>query len=122
MNLARLRDFTPARVALGRAGNSLPTRELLALQLAHARAKDAVEARLDPQALALGFGTKIPECLVVRSAAADRPTYLRRPDLGRRLSDESRRSLIARKGQFDAAFVIVDGLSARAIEQHAAPV
>jgi ethanolamine ammonia-lyase small subunit len=122
LNLARLRDFTPARVALGRAGHSLPTRELLELQLAHARARDAVHAKLDPHALALDLKPVCGECLLARSAAPDRFTYLRRPDLGRRLSEDSRRLLAARKGDFDAAFLIADGLSALAIERHARPM
>jgi ethanolamine ammonia-lyase small subunit len=122
MNLDRLRDFTSARVALGRVGNSLPTQELLQLQLAHARARDAVHAKLDTRAFAVGLQHITGECLFGRSAAPDRQTYLRRPDLGRRLSDESRHVLMQRRGQFDAAFIIADGLSAIAVERHAAPM
>jgi ethanolamine ammonia-lyase small subunit len=62
----------------------------------------------------------VEEVLCVRSAAPDRTTYLRRPDLGRRLSDESRRLVVERKGSYDAAFVIADGLSALAVQLHAA--
>lgn len=116
MNFTRLRDFTPARVGLGRSGNSVPTRELLAFQLAHAHARDAVHARLDLQALALELSPR--ECLIVRSAAADRPVYLRRPDLGRQLDEESGRLLSAERGIFDAVFVVADGLSALAVERH----
>lgn len=122
MNLARLRDFTPARVALGRVGNSLPTQELLQLQLAQARARDAVHAKLEPQAFALELQHIAGECLLARSAAPDRQSYLRRPDLGRRLSDESRHLLMERRGRFDAGFIIADGLSAIAVERHAAPM
>jgi ethanolamine ammonia-lyase small subunit len=118
MNFTRLRDFTPARVGLGRAGSSVPTRELLAFQLAHAHARDAVHAHLDPQALALELSPS--KCLMVRSAAPDRSTYLRRPDLGRQLNEESGRLLSFERGPFDAAFVIADGLSALAAESHAA--
>jgi ethanolamine ammonia-lyase small subunit len=116
MNFTRLRDFTPARVGLGRAGSSVPTRELLAFQLAHAHARDAVHARLDSQALALELSPR--KCLMTRSAAPDRSTYLRRPDLGRRLSEESIRLLSAERGTFDSAFVIADGLSALAVARH----
>jgi ethanolamine ammonia-lyase small subunit len=119
MNLARLRDFTPARVALGCTGNSLPTRELLELQLAQARARDAVHAKLNTRALALELGSVAGECLLAHTAAPDRSTYLRRPDLGRRLSDDSRQLLTGRCGQFDATFIVVDGLSALALERHA---
>jgi ethanolamine ammonia-lyase small subunit len=108
-----LRAFTPARVALGRAGHSLPTAELLRFQLDHARARDAVHQELDAASL------HVPH-LLLRSAARDRATYLRRPDLGRRLSEESR-ALIER-GDFDAAIVIADGLSAPAVHHHAVPL
>jgi ethanolamine ammonia-lyase small subunit len=108
-----LRSFTPARVALGRTGHSLPTAELLRFQLDHARARDAVYQELD--AASLG----IPHVLL-RSAAPDRATYLRRPDLGRTLCGESR-ALLA-PGDYDAAVVIADGLSATAIHHHAAPL
>jgi ethanolamine ammonia-lyase small subunit len=118
MNFTQLRDFTPARVGLGRAGSSVPTRELLAFQLAHAHARDAVHARLDTQALALELSPG--KCLIVRSAAPDRPTYLRRPDLGRQLNEESRHLLSAERGTFDAVFVVVDGLSALAVKRHGA--
>jgi ethanolamine ammonia-lyase small subunit len=106
-----LRAFTPARVALGHTGHSLPTAELLRFQLDHARARDAVHQPLDPNSLG------IPH-LLLHSAAPDRATYLRRPDLGRMLSEESRALL--KQGDFDAAIVIADGLSAPAVEHHAA--
>lgn len=108
-----LKLFTPARVALGRSGHSLPTVELLRFQLDHARARDAVHEELDANSLG------IPHILM-RSAAADRTTYLRRPDLGRALSEESRALLAA--GDYDAAIVIADGLSATAVHRHAPPL
>lgn len=112
----RLGDFTTARVDLGRAGVSLPTKELLELQLAHARARDAVHARLDAAMLARELGR---DCAIVHSAARDRHEYLRRPDLGRRLSADSRTLLT---GKTEIAFVIVDGLSALAVQRHAVPL
>ncbi len=122
MNLPQLRDFTPARVSLGRAGNSLPTGELLNLQLAHARARQSVHATLDTQALAAELKSVVENIVVVRSAVTDRRTYLLRPDLGRQLNPESRHLLLSRKGQFDAVFVVADGLSAPAVQLHAARV
>lgn len=107
-----LRAFTFARVALGRTGHSLPTPELLRFQLDHARARDAVHRDLDPRPL--------PPHLLLRSAAPDRATYLRRPGLGRRLSAESVALLMP--GDYDAAVVIADGLSALAVERHAVPL
>jgi ethanolamine ammonia-lyase small subunit len=118
-----LRAFTNARIALGRAGNSLPTAPLLAFNLSHAQARDAVHHPLDADALheqlrAHGFDT-----LDVHSAAPDRAHYLRRPDLGRRLSDESREALgkAAPKDAPEVLFVIADGLSAFAASRQSVP-
>jgi ethanolamine ammonia-lyase small subunit len=109
-----LKAFTPARVALGKTGHSLPTAELLRFQLDQARARDAVHRTLDPASL------EFPH-LLLHSAAPDRAAYLRRPDLGRRLSEESRALLnaVPQKGDYDAAIVIADGLSAPAVHHHA---
>lgn len=124
----RLREFTDARIGLGRAGISLPTSELLAFQLSHAQARDAVhlpldidalcsELAADPQLAALG------EPIRLHSQATDRMTYLQRPDLGRLLDDASREQLVALccEQPSDLAIVIVDGLSSRAIAQNAVP-
>jgi ethanolamine ammonia-lyase small subunit len=114
-----LRRFTPARVALGRAGNGLPTGAHLAFQQAHAAARDAVHAALDVAALQAALAG---ESLVVHSACPDRHSYLARPDLGRRLAHEDRAMLagLSRKGGL--ALVICDGLSALAVQRHAAPL
>jgi ethanolamine ammonia-lyase small subunit len=117
-----LRAFTSARIALGRAGGSLTTRAHLEFQLAHARARDAVGARLDVATLQSRVRDAGFDVVSLRSAAADRQTYLQRPDLGRRLDSESRTVLeqhASRDRSFDAAFVIADGLSALAVERHA---
>jgi ethanolamine ammonia-lyase small subunit len=108
-----LKQFTPARVALGRSGHSLPTAELLRFQLDHAHARDAVHEELDPATLGLPH-------LLLNSAAPNRGIYLRRPDLGRTLSPESRTKLV--KGSYHAAVVIADGLSALAVHRHALPL
>jgi len=105
-----LKLFTPARVGLGRTGHSLPTAEWLRFQLDHARARDAVYEELDP--------TSLPKPhLLLRSAARDRSEYLRRPDLGGSLSENSRALL--KGGDYDASIVIADGLSATAVHRHA---
>jgi ethanolamine ammonia-lyase small subunit len=117
-----LRDFTPARVDLGRTGHSLPTWELLDFQLAHAQARDAVHLPLDVNSLVLELRQANIPCLALASQAHDRPTYLRRPDLGRRLNAASRDVLVPLKLGYDAAFIIADGLSALAVHRHAAPL
>ena len=118
----KLRAMTPARVGLGRSGVSQLTRDVLSFQLSHAQARDAVHARLDTGALAETIGALRP-VLRLHSAAANRAEYLQRPDLGRRLDDRSRAALSAHaEGTADVAVVIADGLSALAVERHAAPL
>jgi len=119
---AALRRYTPARVGLGRTGVSLETRELLGFNLAHARARDAVHARLDGGWLARVLGEICGvEVLRLRSEARDRATYLKRPDLGRKLDDASRDLVAGKKqsGERVLALVIADGLSALGVERHA---
>jgi ethanolamine ammonia-lyase small subunit len=115
--LAALRLATSARVGLGRAGQGLPTAPMLAFQLAHARAQDAVHASLDIERVRAAVG--LPETLVVDSAADTREVYLQSPDLGRRLGAHA---TALKKGDYDLAIVIADGLSANAVHAHAGAV
>lgn len=126
----QLRQFTAARIALGRCGASLPTQPHLVFQLAHARARDAVHQALDvPQLLADAEAAGVAqsgEMLVLHSQASDRLEYLQRPDLGRRLNDASRERLQAlfrpAGNVYDIAIVVVDGLSSLAVAQNAVPL
>ncbi|NLD68469.1 MAG: ethanolamine ammonia-lyase subunit EutC [Limnobacter sp.] len=121
-----LRRYTPARIALGRSGASLPTGPQLEFRLAHARARDAVHRGLDVAALAADLQAIGLESIALESAAPDRATYLRRPDLGRMLDPASRKRLRAGAAagpqRFDLAFVVADGLSALAVQRHACPL
>lgn len=120
-----LERFTAARIGLGRAGGSLPTQPLLEFQLSHAQARDAVQRVLDGAALEQQLREQGWDVLRLQSAAKDRHVYIQRPDLGRILSDESKAVLESRPqapAPYDAAFVIADGLSALAVERHAAPL
>lgn len=123
---SQLRQVTGARIALGRAGGSLPTAPLLDFQLAHARARDAVHLEFDVAGVRRQLRERGYEELLVRSEAANRSVYLQRPDLGRRLDDRSRAALTgyARSSgeRFDAAFVVADGLSPLAVHSHAVAV
>ncbi|WP_416984337.1 ethanolamine ammonia-lyase subunit EutC [Streptomyces sp. T028] len=111
-----LRRRTQARIGLGRAGSALPTRHRLELQAAHAAARDAVHSPFAPDRIAAAL-PGMPT-VRVRSAAPDRLTYLQRPDLGRRLDAVDRAHLPA--GEWDVVFVVADGLSSRAVHEHAA--
>jgi ethanolamine ammonia-lyase small subunit len=118
-----LRRFTTARVALGRAGNGLPTEAHLAFQAAHAAARDAVHAEIDFLQLSARIGAEIGVApRVVRSLCPDRRSYLLRPDLGRALDPVDRTALAAEPAPGAIAFVICDGLSAMAVERNAAPL
>lgn len=120
-----LRRHTSARIALGRAGVSLPTAAHLAFQAAHAQARDAVHQALDHDGLVARLAAAGHAVAPARSAAPDRVAYLQRPDLGRRLNLGSRERLAdlgAAQGETDVAFVIADGLSALAVERHALPL
>jgi ethanolamine ammonia-lyase small subunit len=117
-----LRRLTAARIGLRRAGASLATREMLDFQLAHARARDAVHAPLDETKLAEDLRALGVPVISVASAAADRQTYLMRPDLGRRLAAGADAELAAHRGDYGVVFVVADGLSARAVQLHALPV
>ena len=111
---AVLRAATRARVALGRAGDALPTARELEFRAAHAAARDAVHQPLDPAVVRAALPDV--ELLEVHSAAPDRATYLQRPDLGRQLAAGTE---LPRSGA-DLAVVVADGLSPRAVHEHAA--
>jgi ethanolamine ammonia-lyase small subunit len=110
-----LRANTPARIALGRSGASLPTREVLAFGLAHAKARDAVHDALDVPRLLRDLQSIGYAAQSVRSAAGDRATYLTRPDLGRKLDGKL-------SGNTEIVVAIEDGLSAIAVQTHAVPL
>lgn len=124
---AGLRRHTPARIALGRTGVSLPTREVLDFALAHAQARDAIHLPLDTAALVASLCSQgWPEPFTLASQARDRHEYLLRPDLGRRLDAASAAALDAWRGspagqeRPDLVLVLGDGLSALGIQQHGA--
>jgi ethanolamine ammonia-lyase small subunit len=114
-----LRRFTQARIGLGRAGHALPTSALLEFQLAHASARDAVHAPWDIDQFARDLAALGLETLTLATPISDRIHYLKRPDLGRRLDDESQRRLQRLSGQnIDIALIVSNGLSSTAVERH----
>ena len=117
-----LRRLTAARIGLARAGASLATSPLLDVRLAHARARDAVHEPLDASRLAADVVSLDLAVLQAASAAVDRQHHLMRPDLGRRLAPECEGALASHAVNHDVVFVVADGLSARAVQFHAAPV
>ncbi len=134
---AHLKSFTRARIALGRVGSSLPTKEVLDFGLAHAMARDAVHLPLDTEALASQIEALGLSTVQLHSRAPDRSSYLLRPDWGRRLNEESLATLKQatqpelatqqsvvdedndQPNALDLMIVIGDGLSSLAISNHA---
>ena len=124
---ALLKDYTDARIGLGRSGVSIPTSHSLAFQLAHAQAQDAVHLPLDVEniveQLFINDINKETSPILLHSQAINRTTYLQRPDLGRRLDKNSSEILKKIKANdntfYDLSIVIVDGLSSLAIKENA---
>ena len=119
-----LRQWTEARVALGRAGGSVPVRSLLDFRLSHARARDAVHETFNATAMAGELESLGQAVLIAHSQAGDRATYLQRPDLGRALSAESRAVLESARSDdgCDLVIVLSDGLSAEAVHRQGPPL
>ena len=126
---AQLKKFTRARIALGRVGSSLPTREVLDFGLAHAMARDAVHLALDVDALEAAIQAQGFSTIRVHSRAPDRANYLLRPDWGRRLDDNSLMDLTGTNSlkksnakPIDLLIVVADGLSSLAVSRHVLPM
>ncbi|HTR81716.1 MAG TPA: ethanolamine ammonia-lyase subunit EutC [Bacteroidota bacterium] len=118
-----LRNFTPARIGLGRTGGSLLTSELLKFKLDHARAKDAIDYELDFKKLREAVGSYFSDALELKTKATDRSMYLQRPDLGRSLDEYSANVLKEYPSVHkDICIVAADGLSPLALELQFAPL
>lgn len=124
----QLKSFTRARIAIGRVGSSLPTSEVLNFGLSHAMARDAVHLALDIDTLEADIRKHDFSTIRVKSMAADRATYLLRPDMGRRLHEQSLLQLQNLQHNhpnakpIDFLIVVGDGLSSLAVARHAAPL
>jgi ethanolamine ammonia-lyase small subunit len=117
-----LKQFTAARIAMGRAGSSIPVHHLLEFRLAHAHARDTVYAGLDTEALMSGLKHLHIPVLLLRSKAINRLQYLQRPDLGRLPDEDSVQTLKTHAADSNVSIVIADGLSASAVNDHAVPL
>src|SRR4030081_421394 len=119
-SMVDLRDLTPARVGLGRAGASMPTKALLEFTLDHARARDAVHAAFDVPAMISGLSDLALAAFEVCSRGGNRKAYLRRPALGGTLDQASQHLLAGHSGSpCQLAIVVGDGLSPRAVNANA---
>jgi ethanolamine ammonia-lyase small subunit len=121
LEAASMRHLTAARLGIVRSGGSLTTAQVLDFDLAHAQARDAVhlgfdrdQVKSDIQKILAEHGMA-PAVLEIHSMAADKAIYLKRPDLGRRLSAESMPRLEQVEQGKDVAVIVSDGLSAQAL-------
>src|SRR5256885_7318034 len=94
-----LRKLSGARIGLQRSGASLATGPLLDFKLAHARARDAVHDELDTAQLSADLAPIGLKVITAASAAEDRPQYLMRPDLGRKLAPGAEAELTPHTGR-----------------------
>jgi ethanolamine ammonia-lyase small subunit len=117
--IANLKQFTAARITIGRAGTSIPIKQSLEFKLAHAHARDAVYSVLDADGLTASLKIFNLPVLHLHSEAASRQKYLKRPDLGRQLNEASEEILWDYKSDYDIAIIIADGLSAEAVNKNA---
>ena len=117
-SLNSLKEFTAARIGIGRSGTSIPTKQSLAFKLAHAHARDAVYSRLDIDALSADIKQFDLPVILLHSKAGNRAEYLQRPDLGRKLKKSSANQLKEYAGDYDVSIILADGLSAAAINEN----
>ena len=118
-NWSFLKNFTKARIALGNVGGALPLNEVLDFRLAHAKAKDAIFSELAVNELSEALANLGVSPMVLKSNIENRNQYLTRPDLGRTLDAISSKILREQITEPDIVFVLVDGLSANAVNNHA---
>lgn len=118
-----LKEFTDARIALGRTGSSMLTKDWQAFSLAHARARDSIKTPFDRDIVRGKLERMGLDTLYVESSASNREVFILRPDLGRVLSEQSASRLdeINYPGA-DVLLVIGDGLSSKAVHKQAVPL
>lgn len=117
---AGLKQFTNARIAVGRTGNAMPLAENLKFNADHAMARDAVHANLDVEGLCRELRFLNLPILTLQSEAANRNEYLKRPDKGKKLRLEPGKNFLSEQN-FDIALIIADGLSAKAVQLYTQP-
>lgn len=120
--LDQLKQFTTARIGIGRTGAGIPLKQSLELKLAHAHARDAVYSELDTDKLSSELKQFDTPVLLLHSEAVYREMYLQRPDLGRLLNKESIeliKDYSDSKADIDIVITIADGLSATGVNYHA---
>lgn len=115
--MRQMKDKTPARIGIGNAGARLKTQTYLTLRADHAGARDAVFRDVNPDLV------KEMGLFTVESMCTSRNEHLTRPDLGRKLSDDTKRELKS-KCQLNPTvqIYVADGLSSQAVEANLADI
>jgi ethanolamine ammonia-lyase small subunit len=111
--LKHLKEKTPARIGVGRAGTRPKTSTLLKFRYDHAAAVDAVYGEVNQDLL------KELDLFTVNTRVQDKDVYIRRPDYGRRLSNEAIQEVQQKCKKSPTVQIIVsDGLSSKAIDEN----
>lgn len=107
---AQLKMHAPCRLGIGKAGARVKTIPLLQFRAAHSVAQDAVFSDVDHE-----FVEKMG-LFTVQSQCENKDIYLTRPDLGRRLSEESIKTLNEKcKKGVQVQILVADGLSSASV-------
>lgn len=117
MLLKQMKEVTPSRMGLYRAGPRYKTRPLLRFRMDHASAMDAVFSSVSEE-----FLTKMG-LPIVQTKCKDKDEYLTRPDLGRQFDQDTLadiKNIVGAKPQ--VLIYVSDGLSSTAIESNVADV
>jgi len=121
--LRKIRERTPARIFLGRAGAAYRTEAQLDLREAHAAARDAVRAEFKLETAFSAEFVKRWNLFEVSTEARSKEEYLLRPDLGRRFQENSRQEIAKRCSRdADIQIAIGDGLSVTAVSAQVPPL
>lgn len=108
-----LKKATAARICIGKAGTRLKTKTYLRFRADHAAAMDAVWSEVDERIIdSLGF-------LKVQSLCRDKDEYVTRPDLGRKISEDTAEYISKNCiHKADVQIIAGDGLSSPAINNN----
>lgn len=115
--LLKMKEKTPARIGVWRAGPRYKTETMIRFQADHAAAQDAVFTDVSDD-----FIKKV-NLIPIKTKCEDKDEYLTRPDLGRLIDDEGIRILKDKCMKAPQVQIYIsDGLSSTAVETNAAEI
>lgn len=114
---AELKAYAPCRLGIGKAGARYKTDPILQFRAAHSAAQDAVFSDVDQE-----FVDKMG-LFTVQTQCDSKDTYLTRPDLGRKLSEDAVKTIKEKcKKNPTVQIYVSDGLSSAAVAANVADV